>query len=254
MATVVYRESLPDGTVKFWYDDNTSIVVGTPVDPVARARQAGAVAAAQTRATYEDPWYQQNVLDPMNRSAEQAAREKAAALRNDAIRLAQAGRMNEANIANQQAQVEMRKVELMLSANRDLAAMRGPGNAAQFIDLNRRQGRFGSQSTALAQMAAGGMPTGAFGQGGSGKPVSMQDRMSGMLGAPSQEAIDQRDANDRGLARTIFQNAGQLARGSYESLSPYEREYLKSYGEQDGFDAGAFEDQYARAGIMQGRR
>ncbi len=256
MATIIHRQQNPDGTVTIFYDDKTSITVGTPVDPVQRARQAGEASLAQTQAIYGNPWYQENILNPMNRATEQQAQERAQALRNQAIQLAMQGRQAEAAIANQQAQVEMRKVELMLGANRDLANMRGPGNAAQFIDLNRRQGRFGAQSGALAQMAAGGMPTGAFGMGGgaNGKPVSMQDRMSGMLGAPSQADIDRRDVNDRGLARQIFQNAGQLARGSYESLSPYEREYLKSYGEAEGFDGATFEDTYRSAGIMQGGR
>lgn len=255
MATVVHRQQNPDGTITLWYDDRTSITVGTPVNPVDAARQAGATSVAQTRAIYDDPWYQENVLGPMNRSTEQAAKDRAATLRNQAIQLAMQGRMNEANIANQQANVEMRKWELQAGAARDLAAMRGPGNAAQFVDMNRRQQGFGVQSSALAQMARGGMPTGAFTMGGgSGKPVSLQDRMSGMLGAPSQDAINQRDANDRGLARQIMGNAGQMARGSYESLSPYERSYLDSYGEAEGYDGDTFRDQYARAGIMQGRR
>jgi len=253
MATIIHRQTNPDGTLTIYYDDKTSITVGTPSDPVANATRAGQVSAAQTQALYADPYYQENVLGPMNRATEQQARDRAAALRNQAVQLAQAGRTAEANIANQRAQIELRKVELRLGANNALAAMRGPGNAAQFIDMNRRQQGMGMQSTALAEVAAGRMPTGAFGMGGSGKPVSQQDAMSGMMGA-SQQQINQRDANDRGLARTIFQNAGQLARGSYESLSPYEREYMKSYGEAEGFDGAAFEDQYKRAGIMQGRR
>lgn len=254
MAAIIHRQQNPDGTVTIFYDDRTSITVGTPVDPVARARQAGQASVAQTQAIYGDPWYQEHVIAPMERATAQAAQEKAQALRNQAIQLAMQGRQMEANIANQQAQIEMRKAELVLGANRDLAAMRGPGNAAAFIDLQRRQRGFGIQSNALAEMAAGRMPTGAFGAGGSGKPISMQDRMSGMLGAPSQEAIEQRDRNDRGLANQIFRNAGQLARGSYESLSPYEREYLAGYAEAEGWDAKTFEDQYRRAGIQQGRR
>lgn len=255
MAAIIHRQTNPDGTITIFYDDKTSITVGTPVDPVAAAQQAGRVSAAQTRALYEDPFYQTNVLDPMNRSTEQQAKERAAALQMQARQLALQGRTAEANIANQKAQIELRKWELQAGAARDLAAMRGPGNAAQFVDLNRRQRGFGAQSSALAQMASGGMPTGAFTMGGgAGKPVSMADRMSGMMGAPSEDAINQRDANDRGLARKIFSNAGQLARGSYESLSPYEREYMKSYGEAEGFDGATFEDQYKRAGIHQGRR
>lgn len=224
------------------------------MDPVARARQAGQAALAQTKTLYEDPWYQENVLGPMNRSTEQQAKEKAIALRNQARQLALQGRAQEAAELNQQANIELRKAELMLNANTALAQMRGPGNAAQMVDLNRRQGAFGAQSGALAQMASGSVPTGAFVAGGQGgKPVSMQDRMSGMLGAPSSGAIEQRDANDRGLANRIYSNPGQMARGSYESLSPYEREYLGSYAEAEGWDKNTFEDQYQRAGIMQGR-
>lgn len=254
MATIIHRQQNPDGTVTLWYEDGTSITVGTPVDPVARARQAGQASVAQTQAIYGDPWYQEHVIAPMERATAQQAQEKAQALRNQAIQLAMQGRQMEANIANQQAQVEMRKAELVLGANRDLAAMRGPGNAAAFIDLQRRQRGFGIQSNALAEMASGRLPSGAFGAGpnASGKPISMQDRMSGMLGAPSQEAIEQRDRNDRGLATQIAQRAGQMARGSYESLSPYEREYLKGYMEAEGWDGATFEDQYRRAGIMQG--
>ena len=254
MATIIHRQQNPDGTVTIFYDDKTSITVGVPVDPVAQARQAGQTALAQTRTLYDDPWYQENVLGPMNRATEQAAKEKAAALQNQARQLEIQGRTADANILYQQAQVELRKWELQAGAARDLAQMRGPGNAAQFIDLNRRQRGFGAQSSALTEMAAGRMPTGAFGAGASMRPTSMQDRMSGMLGAPDQGSIDRRDANDRGLARQIMGTAGQLARGSFESLSPYEQEYLGSYIDAEGGDYKTFQDTYRRAGIMQGRR
>lgn len=252
MATERYRQTNPDGTVTIWYDDGTQAKYGNPVDPIANARQSGQAAAAQTQAIYGDPWYQSNVLDPMNRSAEQQAKERASALQMQAKQLELQGRVAEANILNQQAQIELRKWELQANANAQLAAMRGPGNAAQFIDLARRQSSMGVQSGALAQMAAGNMPTGAFVPGGSGQPQSLQDRMSGMMSA-SQSQIDQRDANDQGLANQIASRATQMKRGSFESLSPYERDYLGSYVDKGGNDWGSVQDAYKRAGIMQGR-
>lgn len=254
MPAIIHRQENPDGTVTIYYDDRTNITVGTPIDPVTQARQAGQTALARTRTLYEDPWYQENVLGPMNRSTEQQAKEKAIALQQQARRLELEGRRAEADILNQQANIEFRKAELMLNANTALAQMRGPGNAAQMVDIGERTKAFGTQTGSLAQIAAGGMPTGAFGTGMTGKPVSMQDRMSGMLGAPSQGAIMERDRNDRALARQIYSTPGQLARGSLESLGKYRRAYLGSYGEAEGFDDGLFQEAYDSAGIHQGRR
>lgn len=264
-GTIIFQQDNPDGTRTIWYQDGTSITVGNAVDPVQRAQQAGRVSAAQTQALYEDPFYQQNVLAPMNRSVEQQAQDRATQLQNQAKQLKLQGRTTEANILYNKAQVELRKRELrqsnqqfyagqQLSANLALGQMRGPGNAAQFIDSGRRLGSMGIQTGSLGQIAAGGTATGAFTPGASMKPTSMADRMSGMLGAPSQGAIDQRDFNDKNLAAQIYAKPGQLARGSLESLSPYERDYLGSYGEAQGFDDGAFTDAYKRAGIQQGRR
>lgn len=207
-----------------------------------------------------------DVTGSLEEIAAQMAREKAQQYQLQARQLALQGRQVEANIANQKAQIELRKAELaqqryltersqQLQAAGLMANLRGPGNAAQFIDLGRRLSSFGTQSGALAQIAAGGMPQGAFVPGGSGKPTSLQERMSGMLGAGpgGESAIDQRDANDRRLATQISSNATRIARGSLQSLSPYEQAYLGSYSEAAGFDWDAVKEAYQRAGIMQGR-
>lgn len=197
--------------------------------------------------------------------AAQMSREKAQQYGLQAKQLALQGRQVEANIANQKAQIELRKAELaqqkyltersqQLQGVSILANLRGPGNAAQYIDAARRLTSFGAESGALRQIADGGMPQGAFAPGASQKPVTLQERLSGMLGAGSggQGAIDQRDRNDRQLAGTIASSAGQLARGSLESLSPYELKYLGSYAEAEGHDMEAVMDAYRRAGIHQG--
>lgn len=207
---------------------------------------------AEMREMYADPFYQENVLGPMNRAAEQQAKEKAQTFQLQAKQFALQGRVAEANIANQKAQIELRKAEMVMNANMELAKMRGPGNAAQFISLARRQKAMGINSSALAEIAAGGMPTGAFVPGGSGQPTSLRDRMSGMMGT-SQSEIDQRDRNDQGLANQIASRSTQLARGSLESLSPYEREYLGSYVDNGGNDWESVQAAYKKAGIMQGR-
>jgi hypothetical protein len=264
MATIVYRENLPDGTIKIWYDTGDTRIFGTPRDPVAEATRAGQVAAAQTRATYDDPWYVTNVLEPMNRSTAQAAQDRAAQLQNQAKQLELQGRTAEATILTQKAQVELRKMELrqsgyfqargqQLQAAGMLANARGAGNAAQRIDLGRRTAGFGTQSGALAQIAAGGVPQGAFAMRTGDKPTSEADYLSGMLGA-SQDQMQTRDQNDRALARQIGSSATRLARGAMESLSPYERSYLGSYLDAEGFDNDQFLDEYQRAGIHQGRR
>lgn len=257
MATVIYREQLPDGTVKLWFDDNTTRVVGTPIDPVARATQAGQAAAAQTRAQYADPWYQEFILDPMNRSTEQQAKDRARQLNMQADQLKLQGRIADANILYQQAQIELRKDELrqsgMLQAAGMLANARGAGNAAQRIDLGRRLSGFGAQSSALADIAAGRVPQGAFAMSSGAKPTSEADYLSGMLGA-SPDQMNTRDRNDRALAAQIGSNATRIQRGSIEALSPYERSYLGSYLSATGFDEDQFTDEYRRAGIHQGYR
>jgi hypothetical protein len=264
MAAIIFKQNNPDGTVTVWYDDNTTRVFGTPRDPVAEATRAGQVAAAQTRATYDDPWYIENVLGPMNRSTEQAAQDRATQLQMQAKRAELEGRVADANILNQKAQVELRKAELrqsgyfqargqQLQAAGMLANARGAGNAAQRIDLGRRTAGFGTQSGALAQIAAGGVPQGAFAMRTGDKPTSEADYLSGMLGA-SQDQMQTRDQNDRALARQIGSSATRLARGAMESLSPYERSYLGSYLDAEGFDNDQFLDEYQRAGIHQGRR
>ena len=264
MANIVYRENLPDGRIQVWYDDGEQRVFGTPRDPVAEATRAGQGSAAQTRALYEDPWYQQTVLDPMNRSTERAAEDRATQLKMQAEQARLNGDIARANILNQKAQVELRKMELRqsgyfqersqnLQANLALANARGAGNAAQRIDLGRRTAGFGTQSGALAQIAAGGVAQGAFAMRPGSKPTSEADYLSGMLGA-SNDQMQMRDQNDRALARRIGAGAGQLARGSMESLSPYERSYLGSYLDAEGFDQDQFQDEYQRAGVMQGRR
>lgn len=269
MATVVHRQQNLDGTITLFFDDGSSQVVGTPIDPVARATQAGQAAAAQTRAQYSDPWYQEHVLSPLNRSTEQAAQERAAQLNNQAKQLELQGRATEANILYQQAQIELRKAELQQSgylqargqqmqAAGMIANARGAGNAAQRIDLGRRLESFGTQSTALADIAAGRVPQGAFAMSAEAvnagaKPLSEADRMSGLLGASASQ-IETRDQNDRRLARQIGGNATRLARGSVDALSPYEQAYMGSYLEAEGYDQDQFMDEYRRAAIMQGRR
>lgn len=294
---IIHRESLPDGTVKLWYDDGSSLVVGTPIDPVQRAQQAGQTAAAQVQAQYGDPWYQTNVLAPINLASEQASKDRAAQLQMQARTLEMQGRTAEANIKYNEAQVELRKLELrqqneqfgqtlgqresefgrtfgenqyqfdanlgergyefdrgqQLTASGMLANARGAGNAAQRVDLGRRTASFGTQSTALADIAAGRRPQGAFAMRPGDRPLSEADRLSGLLGA-TPDQINTRDRNDRALARSIGSNASGLARGSLEAASPYERSYLKSYLDAEGFDADQFSDEYARAGIHQGRR
>lgn len=211
----------------------------------------------------DDMWG--SVPDDLDFAAVEMARERAQSykLQSDQLRLN--GRTVEANIAYQKAQVELRKVELaqqkyltergqQIQAAGLLVNARGPGNAAQFISLGRRLSTFEPMSGGLLNIAEGKMPQGAFVPGSGGKPVSMEERMSGMLGAPSQDAIDQRDRNDRALATRIFSSPNRTARGSLQALSPYERDYLKSYGEDAGFDWDAFTDAYQRAGIQQGRR
>lgn len=270
-AVIVYREPLPDGTVKVWerQEDGslTSFVVGTPRNP----SQEALTSLAPYKDLYADPWYQEHVLGPMN-----AATARQAAIQDQQIGLQGRGvalqeRIGDANIQNQRDLLEQRKHEYRmtyglqerglglqsrgqdLQANLALAQMRGPGSAAQYIDAARRLRGFGTQSGALAEIARGGMPTGGSGMAFGMNPISMQDRMSGMLGA-SEAQIDERDRNDRGIARQIYSNPGQLARGSLESLSPYERAYLGSYGEAEGFDDEAFTEAYKRAGIHQGAR
>ena len=256
MATVIYREQLPDGTVKLWFDDNTTRVVGTPIDPVARATQAGQAAAAQTRAQYADPWYQTNVLDPMNRSTEQQAKDRARQLNMQADQLKLQGRIADANILYQQAQIELRKDELrqsgMLQAAGMLANARGAGNAAQRISLGERLAGFGAQTQGLADIAAGRVPQGAFAMRPGDKPVSEADYLSGMLGA-TQDQMRERDRNDRALAAQIGSTITTRPRGSLEALGPYRQAYLGSYLDAEGFDAGYTEEEYRRAGIHQGR-
>ncbi len=271
MATVILRETLPDGTIKVWWDDGQTRIFGTPKDPVAAATQAGQVSAAQTRAVYSDPWYVENVLNPMNRATEQAAQDRAAQLEQAAKRLEMEGRTAEANILYNKAQIELRKDELRqsgyltergqdiqmrgqnLQAAGMMANLRGFGNAAQALDFGRRTEGFGTQTGAMADIAAGRMPQGAFGFKPGQNPISMQDRMSGMLGAPSQSAMDVRDANDKNLARQIASGAGQLQRGSFESMAPEELEYTGSYVDSIG-DWNSTQNRYRAAGIMQGRR
>lgn len=264
MAIVVDRVRNPDGTLTLWYDDNTSKTVGTPRDPVALATQQSQEAIARTKALYGDPWYQEHFLDPMSEKVANEAKERALILKRQGDQLKMQGRTAEANMAYQKAQVELRKMELRQSGylqergqNIQIAGMlanaRGAGNAAQRIDLGRRLGGFGMQSSALAQIAAGGVPQGAFSMASGARPTSEADYLSGLLGA-GQVQIDQRDANDRMLARQIGANVTRLARGSIESLSPYEQSYLGSYLDAEGFDQGQFQDEYKRAGIMQGRR
>jgi hypothetical protein len=274
-GTIVLRQPNPDGTITLFYDDGTSLTVGTPRDPVQVATQAGQTAAAQVRAQYADPWYKENVLDPMNQVAEQQAKDRAQKLKNEAATLRLQGRTAEANIKAQQAAVELRKLELrqsnqqfgqtmgqrayefdrgqQLQASGMIANARGAGNAAQRVDLGRRLTSFGTQSTALADIAAGRVPQGAFAMTSGAKPVSEADYLAGLLGA-TPDQMHQRDANDRSLAQQIGSNATRIARGSVESLSPYEKSYLGSYLGATGFDPEQFDDEYRRAGVMQGRR
>lgn len=209
-------------------------------------------------------FYGDDVTGSLDRATAAQAKQLAQEYQLKAKQLALQGRTVEANIANQQATIQLRKAELaqqrylqersqQLQAAGMMANLRGPGNAAQFVDLGRRVGSFGTQSGALAQIAAGGTATGAFVPGGSGKPTSLQDRMSGMLGAPSESAIAERDQRDRALAAQISGRTNTLARGSLESLSPYERSYLQSYSEAEGYDWDAVTEGYKRAGVMQGR-
>ncbi len=205
-----------------------------------------------------------DVTGPLNRTAETMAREEAQNYALKAKQLALQGRTAEANIANQKAQISLRKAELaqqryltersqQLQASGMMANLRGPGNWAQYLDLGRRLSSFGAQSGALAQIAGGGMPQGAFVPGSSGKPTSQQEAFSGMMGA-SQSAVDERDKNDAALALKISSGTNRLARGSLESLAPAELEYLKSYAESPGsaHDWASVMDAYKRAGIMQG--
>lgn len=263
MATVILRETLPDGTIKVWWDDGQTRVFGTPKDMVGEATRAGQVSAAQTRALYDDPFYRENVIAPMNRATEQAAQDRATQLQQAAKRLEMEGKTAEANILYNKAQLELRKDELrqsgyltargqQLQAAGTMANLRGFGNAAQALDYGRRTESFGTQTGALADIAAGRMPQGAFGFKPGQNPISMQDRMSGMLGAPSQGAMDERDRNDRNLARQIASGAGQLQRGSFESLAPEELDYLGSYSDSVG-DWQSTKNRYAAAGILQGR-
>lgn len=261
---------MPDGRYRvLLYDAATGQTevrtVGDATDPVAAATQAGQAAAAQTQAIYGDPWYQENVTGPMNRSVEAQAKQQAETFRLQARQMELQGRQIEANILNQKAQIAMRKAELaqqgyftnrgqQLQAAGLMLQARGPGNAAQAISLGERLSGFGAQTDSLVDIANGRMPQGAFIQGSGGKPTSMEERMSGMLGAPSHAAIDERDRNDRALATRIMSAPNMAARGSIESLGPYRQAYLKSYGEAEGFDWDEFNDQYKRAGIMQGRR
>ena len=199
----------------------------------------------------------------MDRMAEAMAREAAQQYELQAKQLALQGRSVEANIAHQKAQIQLRKAELaqqkyltersqQIQAGGLMLQARGPGNAAQYISLARRLSPFGVNSGALAQIANGGMPQGAFVPGSGGQPTSMEERMSGMLGAPSQAAIDERDRNDRAIASRIMRNPNTIMRGSLQSLNPYELEYLRSYGEAEGHDWDAFKAAYQQAGAMQG--
>jgi hypothetical protein len=203
-------------------------------------------------------------IGPLNRMAEANARDNARKWEMAAKTLALQGRQVEADIANQKATIELRKAELaqqkylkerdqQLSAAGVMAQLRGPGNAAQFIDAGRRLSSFGTQTGSLAMIAAGGVPQGAFAPGASQKPISLQDRMSGTLGA-GEDQINQRDANDKRLAAAIASRSGQLARGSIESLSPYEQQYLSSYVDATGNDWDSTLAAYKSAGIHQGRR
>ena len=203
--------------------------------------------------------------DALDRAAEAEARAAAQQYGLQAKQLALQGKTVEANIANQKAQLALRKAELaqqrylteraqQLQASGMMAQLRGPGNWFQFLDLGRRLSSFGTQSPALAQIAGGGMPQGAFVPGGAGKPTSLQERMSGMLGA-DQSAMDQRERNDKNLALQIASNSNKIARGSIQSLAPAERAYLQSAMESGdvGHDWESFVDAYKRAGIHQGR-
>lgn len=270
-AVIIHREPLPDGTTKIWERQEngqvTSFVVGTPRNLAAEAEAS--LAGYQT--LYANPWYQEHVLGPMNaaQAAQAAAREFGQGLQGRQMSLAE--RTGDANIQNQRDLLEQRKHEYRMSyglqerglglqqrgqdmqANIALAGMRGPGNAAQFIDASRRLRGFGTESGALAQIAAGGVPTGGGGMSYGMAPVSLRDRMSGMMGA-SGDQIDQRDRNDRALASRIASSPGQLARGSIEQLTPFERQYLGSYMEDAGYDGESFEEAYRRAGIHQSGR
>jgi hypothetical protein len=207
--------------------------------------------------------------DALDRAAEAQAREAAQQYELQARQLSLQGKVAEANIANQKAQIALRKAELaqqryltersqQMQASGMLAQLRGPGNWFQFLDLGRRLSSFGTQSPALAQIAAGGMPQGAFVPGGSGKPTSLQERMSGMIGAGESAGNEQlqseRERNDKNLALQIASNSGKIARGSIQSLAPAEQQYLQSAMESGdvGHDWDSFIDAYKRAGIMQG--
>lgn len=205
------------------------------------------------------------VTGPIDRAAEAMAREKAQQYELQAKQLSLQGRQVEANIANQKAQLELRKAELsqqryltersqQLQASGLMANLRGPGNWFQFLDLGRRLSSFGTQSSALADIAGGGMPRGAFVPGSGGKPTSLQERFSGNMAAP-QAAMDERERNDKALALKIASGSNKIARGSIESLAPAERAYLQSAMESGdvGHDWESFVDAYRRAGIQQGR-
>lgn len=268
-TTIGQPEQLPDGTYRInVFDSDTGQtsqqIVGTPRDPRDIGREAGEAAAAKFEGLYSNPWYQEHEVLPKERAIAQQAQDRATLLQNQAKQLQLQGRTAEAQILNNKAAIELRKAELkqsgffqqqgqQLQAAGMMANLRGFGNAAQAVDMGRRTAGFGTQTGALADIAAGKVPQGAFGFKPGQNPISMADRMSGMLGAPSQDAMNTRDANDRNLARQIASGAGQLARGSLESLAPEELDYLGSYSDATG-DWQSTKNRYAAAGVMQGRR
>lgn len=271
MASEIFRQPNSDGTITIFYDDGGSRTVGN-------ARDAGADARRQLealQAVYGDPWYQENVLGPMNRASEAAAAQQGQEFglreRTTNAQIENARKQLQAQIENNRATIELRKRELQQQAARDaatlglnargqdidiwskLASMRGFGNAAQYIDAAYGFPRFQGQTNALAQVAAGGQPTGAFGSRFGMQPVSSQETALGMQGASDSDILA-RHANDAALATAIYSNPSQIARGAIQRLPKGVQDYLGSYGEEQGFDQSAFEDAYARAGIMQGRR
>lgn len=292
-GTIIHREQMPDGTLKIWerQDDGqvTQTIVGTPRNRSQEMRDS----MNPYWEMMQDPRYRQFVLDPQDRATQrqwedlqrQRALQDRTATQQDR-RVDIDSRSTDAKITNDRELVRLRAEELKqqeaqhsrsaaLSASLELAKMRGPGNAAQFIDAGRRLRGFGIESGALAQIAGGGSPIGSFGTSFQMQPQSMRDRMSGMMGTPpagggggqggvpppgsapvstipTQAQIDQRHANDKALAVRIMSRPGQLQRGSIEQLSPYERAYLGSYGEEAGFDDESFQEAYRRAGIHQG--
>lgn len=152
MANLIYQEPMADGTVKLWYDDGTSIVVGTPGNSTATAQAWEASPYGQRYAQYEAGLATQNqfnnniqtqTLANQKRQIDNQYKAAMASARNDAER-------NEITRAYNDAQVKIAEEDIAIKQG-DLQLRRELG----YGDLALRQGTLGLNTVQLGAQLHG---------------------------------------------------------------------------------------------------